>query len=151
MKKSLLVLSVILTTVGCAPKDPDRAAMEQYAKAHIENPKSYKFNYMAPVREYKAIEDLKAYRQLLARKQDLPEDFRQEIEKVDQLIADYGFQTVCLQKVLHFWCEGETGLKLEKMVFAQFDTEGHVLAMSLFETDMILHPALQVLKEKGLL
>lgn len=151
MKKLLLALSVILTTVGCAPQDPERAAMEEYAKTHIENPKSYKFGSMSPVRAYRAIEDLLAYKKILAAKTADSEAFRQEVGKVDQLIAEYGIQTLCRQRVLHFWCRSDTGLKLERMVFAQFDSEGNVLAMSMTEDDMITYPALKVLKDRGLL
>ena len=38
MKRIILFLSAIVLLAACTPKDTDRAALEPYAKEHMENP-----------------------------------------------------------------------------------------------------------------
>ena len=61
MKRILLFLSAIVLLAACTPKDTDRAALEPYAKEHMENPDTYEFASMSMPREYTYMQDLIVY------------------------------------------------------------------------------------------
>ena len=63
MKKLFLILMALALVCSCQNPTPVQLEMEAYAKAHIANPDSYKFDYMGVEKEYKYVNDLYTYRQ----------------------------------------------------------------------------------------
>ena len=155
MKKILFCLSFLALVMACnQPADPIREAMEKYAKENIDNPESYKFNYMGIEKEYTYFNDLAQYmdglEKLKAKAPD-PAPYEEELEKAHQLVVKYGTQVACREYSLYFWCMGgQTGkMKFERVVVARYDADGKVMEMTLDPQSLPTYPALRILKEQG--
>lgn len=155
MKRILYLMAILALAVACAePSNPIREAMEQYAKEHIDNPASYKFNYMGIEKEYTYYNDLAQYMDGLEKLKAKAEDKAPYEEALDQaynLVQELGTQVACREYSLYFWCMGgQTGkMKLERVVLARYDADGKLMVMTMNPDDLPTYPALQMLKDQG--
>ena len=158
MKKLLsfaaVLSAVLLLAFSCSEPDPVRDAMEAYAKANIDNPDSYKFNYMGIEKEYTYFNDLAQYMQGLEKLKAQAKDkapYEAELEKAHELVKELGTQVACREYSLYFWCMGgQSGtLKLERVVLARYDADGKLMAMTMDPGSLPTYPALQMLKDQG--
>ncbi|MBQ3813436.1 MAG: hypothetical protein II841_07705 [Bacteroidales bacterium] len=156
MKKFLLLLMALALVFSCENPSPVQVEMENYAKAHIATPDSFKFDHMGVEKEYKYVNDLYSYRQGLEEQAaratgDLKAEYEAEIAKVDDLFAEVGYDVACYEYKMYFWyMAGPSGkLKTQGVVLARYDTDGHLLEMTMDPSSLPTYPALRMLKDKG--
>ena len=153
MKKFLFLLCALPLLFACSSPDPVREALEEYAKAHMENPSSYKFGYMSMPHNYTFMEDLITYKVgiegLMAKAADKA-PYEAEIEKVDDLLFELGKEVACFDQTLYFWFTPEgSSAKFEKFVIGRFTPDGEVMEITMNPDDLPTYPALQILKDRG--
>lgn len=156
MKKMLFTLMALALVFSCESPSPVQAEMEAYAKAHIANPDSYKFDYMGVEKEYKYVNDLYSYRQGLEEQAakasgSVKAEYEAEIAKVDDLFAEVGYDVACYEYKMYFWyMAGRSGkLKTQGVVLARYDTEGNLLEITMDPSSLPTYPALRMLKDQG--
>ena len=155
MKKLLFTLMALALVFACdGPKDPIRAEMEAYAKAHIATPDTYKFNYMGIEKEYKYVNELYTLRKGLEEQMAKAADkaaYQDQIDKIDALFPEVGYDVACYEYSLYFWyMGGQTGkMKLEGVVLARYDADGKLLEMTMDPSSLPTYPALQMLRDQG--
>ena len=156
MKKLLFTLMALALVFSCESASPVQAEMEAYAKAHIATPDSFKFDYMGVEKEYKYVNDLYSYRQGLEEQAaratgDLKAEYEAEIAKVDDLLAEVGYDVACYEYKMYFWyMAGPSGkLKTQGVVLARYDTEGNLLEITMDPSSLPTYPALRMLKDQG--
>lgn len=156
MKKLLFTLMALALVFSCESPSPVQAEMEAYAKAHIANPDSYKFDYMGVEKEYKYVNDLYSYRQGLEEQAakasgSVKAEYEAEIANVDDLFAEVGYDVACYEYKMYFWyMAGPSGkLKTQGVVLARYDTEGNLLGITMDPSSLPTYPALRMLKDQG--
>lgn len=155
MKKLLFTLMAALVLVfSCENPSPIQAQMEAYAKAHIANPDTYKFGYMGIEKEYKYVNELYTLRKGLEEQMAKAEDkasYQAEIDKIDELFPEVGYDVACYEYSLYFWYKGgQTGnMKLEGVVIARYDAEGNLMVMTMDPDSLPTYPTLQMLRDQG--
>ena len=151
-----LMAMALVISCGSPESSPVQAEMEAYAKEHIANPGSYKFDHMGVEKEYKYVNDLYTYRRGLeeqaakASGQDKAE-YEAQIAKVDELFPEVGYEVACNEYSLYFWyMGGESGkLKLQGVVLARYDTDGNLMDITMDPSSLPTYPALRMLKDQG--
>ncbi|MBQ9660109.1 MAG: hypothetical protein IJV37_02435 [Bacteroidales bacterium] len=156
MKKFFTLLCCLAALAACQPQEPDRAPLEQYAKEHMENPASYEFANLSMRRDHTFLADLAAYKsglEKLAAQAPDPAPYRTEIDKVEDLMAEFGTQVACYDRTLYFWFLGGSSgqMKLQQFVIGRFSPDGRLLEVSMDPDEFSTYPALQILKDRGLL
>lgn len=158
MKKLFLILMALALVFSCESPSPLQAEMEAYAKEHIANPDSFKFDHMGVEKEYKYVNDLYSYRQGLEEQAaratgDLKAEYEAEIAKVDDLFAEVGYDVACYEYKMYFWyMAGPSGkLKTQGVVLARYDADGNLMEMTMDPSSLPTYPALRMLKDQGLL
>ena len=126
MKRILFFLSAIILLAACTPKDTDRAALEPYAKEHMENPVIKIRGEAADKTSYDA-----------------------ELEKIDDLLFNLGNEVACYDRTLYFWFRSETGGKFQDFVIGRFSADGRLLEATKDPDSLPTYPALQMLKDQG--
>ena len=152
MKRILLFLSAIVLLAACAPKDTDRAALESYAKEHMENPGSYEFASMSIPHKYTYMEDLIVYMTGIKDLREKAADktaYDAELEKIDDLLFDVGNEVACYDRTLYYWFRTETGGKFQDFVIGRFSADGQLLEVTKDPDSLPTYPALQMLKDQG--
>ena len=152
MKRFLFFLSAVIMLAACAPKDTDRAALEPYAKAHMENPDSYQFASMSMPRNHTYMEDLITYKVGIEGLREKAVDkapYDAELEKIDDLLFEVGREVACYDRTLYFWFQSETGTKFQDFVIGRFSADGRLLEATKDSESLTTYPALQMLKEQG--
>ena len=153
MKRILFFLSALILLAACAPKDPDRAALEPYAKAHMENPDSYEFASMSMAHKYTYMEDLIVYMTGIKGLREKAADkapYDAELEKIDDLLFEVGNEVACYDRTLYFWFEGgEHRTRLQDFVVGRFSADGELLEATKDPDSLPTYPALQMLKDQG--
>ena len=158
MKKLLFSLIALALVFSCAGPEtsPVQAEMEAYAKAHIDNPGSYKFDHMGVEKEYKYVNDLFSYRQGLEEQAAKASEsdkaaYEAEIAKVDELFGEVGYEVACNEYSLYFWYLGSPSgkLKLQGVVVARYDSDGNLIEMTMDPSSLPTYPALRMLKDQG--
>lgn len=158
MKKFLFLLVASALIFSCENPSFVQTEMEAYAKSHIDNPGSYKFDHMGVEREYKFANDLYAYRKGLEEQAakasgETKEAYEAAIEKVDELMDEIGYEIAYWEYSMYFWyLGGESGnLKLQGVVVARYDYDGNLMDMTMDPSSLPTYPALRLLKDQGLL
>lgn len=154
MKRIVYLFALLALMVSCEEPDPHRAAMEQYAKEHIATPDTYKFNYMGIEKEYKYVNELYTLRKGLEEQMAKAADkaaYQDQIDKIDALFPEVGYDVACYEYSLYFWyMGGQTGkMKLEGVVLARYDADGNLLVMTMDPDSLPTYPALQMLRDQG--
>lgn len=152
MKRIILFLSAIVLLAACTPKDTDRAALEPYAKAHMENPDTYEFANMSMPREYTYMQDLIVYMNGIKSLREKAADktsYDAELEKIDDLLFNLGNEVACYDRTLYFWFRSETGGKFQDFVIGRFSADGRLLEATKDPDSLPTYPALQMLKDQG--
>ena len=154
MKKIFVLFATLALTFACSQPDPIRDAMEQYAKDHVEDPGTYKFEYMGVVREYTYLSDLMQYQagiEKLAEKADDKSPYEAELKKVQSLLDEYGIEVACREYSLYFYTLGGSSgkMRLPGVVLARYDADGELMMMTLDPDSLPTYPALQILKDRG--
>ena len=158
MKKLFLILMALALVCSCQNPTPVQLEMEAYAKAHIANPDSYKFDYMGVEKEYKYVNDLYTYRQGLEEQAAKASGankaaYEAEIAKVDALFPEVGYEVACYEYSLYFWyMAGPSGkLETQGVGLARYDADGNLMEMTMDPSSLPTYPALRMLKDQGLL
>ena len=156
MRNIFTLLCTIALLVSCQPKDPARIALEQYAKEHMENPSTYEFASMSMPHKFTYLEDLVTYKvglEGLAAKAADKTPYEKEIEKVEDLMFELGNEVACYDQTLYYWFKGGSSgqMKLQSFVIGRFTPDGEVIAITTDGDSLPSYPALQILKDRGLL
>ena len=154
MKHFLTSLLAVALCVACQPANPIRDAMEQYAKEHIENPDTFKYEYMGIEKEYTYFNDLVQYRlglQKLAEKAEDKSEYLAEDDRIQPLFEKYGTQVACREYSLYFHTLGGSSGKMQfpGVVLARYDADGKLMEMTLDPDSLPTYPALQMLRDRG--
>ena len=154
MKKIFVLLATLALALSCGQPDPIRDAMEKYAKDHVEDPGSYKFEYMGVVREYTYLSDLMQYQagiEKLAAKAADKGPYEAELEKVQGLLDEYGIEVACREYTLYFYTLGGSSgkMRIPGVVLARYDADGKLMMMTMDPDSLPTYPALQILKDRG--
>ena len=156
MRNVLTLLCALTLLASCQPKDPARIALEQYAKEHMENPSTYEFASMSIPHKFTYLEDLVTYKvglEGLAAKAADKTPYEKEIDKVEDLMFELGNEVACYDQTLYYWFKGGSSgqMKLQSFVIGRFTPEGEVIAITTDSGTLPTYPALQILKDRGLL
>ena len=152
MKNLILCLSALVLLCACGPQDPDRAALEPYAKEHMDNPESYEFASMSMPHKYTYMEDLIVYMNGIKGLREKASDkapYDAELEKIDDLLFEVGNEIACYDRTLYFWVKTETGGKFQDFVIGRFSADGRLLEVTKDSDTLPTYPALQMLKDQG--
>ena len=138
-------------------RSPYCDAMEEYAKANIPNPDTYEFDYEGIEKEYKYVNELVDYR-LKLEKMALEAGadtaaIHAEDDRIQDAFDEVGYDVACYEYSLHFWYKGgENGtMRLPGVVVARYDSDGNLMIMTMRPDTLQTYPALQMLRDKGLL
>ena len=157
MKKFFICLMGLVLIYACKSENYDgmpREALEQYAKSHIENPESYKFDEIHLEFEYTYNTPLVDYRIRLLKYIEQPgvdvAALRAEDDKLQVLIDEFGFDKFCNEYHLWFWCKDPaTGEKQRRAVKARYDMKGNLMGIVMTPDSFPENPAVQMLREQG--
>lgn len=156
MKKYFLWLMGLVLICACesAPDDPHREALEQYAKSHIEDPESYKFDEIHLEFEYTYNTPLVEYRLKLQKYAEQPgvdlEALRAEDDQLQVLFDEFGFDKMCNEYHLWFWCKDPvTGEKQHRAVKARYDMNDKLMEIVITPDSFSENPAVRMLKDQG--
>lgn len=154
MKRFFLFVLALAALAACQPQDPDRAPLEQYAKEHMDNPSTYEFDYMSMRQEHTFLADLATYKaglEKLAAKAPDPTPYKAEIDKVEDLMIEFGTQVACYDRTLYFWYLNTppSKMKLQKFVIGRFSPDGRLLTVTMNPDELPTYPAIQILKDQG--
>lgn len=158
MKNFFLWLMGLALICACSsePDDPHRKALEEYAKSHIEVPESYKFDEMNLEFEHTYNYPLVEYRLKMQKYAEQPdidlEALRAEDDKLQVLLDKFGFDKVCNEYHLWFWCKNPaTGEKQRRAVKARYDMNDKLIGIVITPDSFHENPAVRIMKDKGLL
>lgn len=155
----ILALSFGLLATSCGlfePKDPIQADMEEFAKQALADEfdvSTFDFQTVSyPPNEHKYYVELEKLRAGLEKQYEgkaVTKALQKAYDVIDQLEEEYGFETACIEYVLHFWGRSKLGTRLPLMVFAVYDMEGNRLWASTDRNDIPTYPALNMLRDSG--
>ena len=162
MRKLVFLFAVLALMSACNKQEeerifPHRQAMEDYAKAHIPNPETYEFDYEAIEKEYKYVNELVEMRLQLQRQAQNPDadttGMYETDEKIQRAFEAVGYDVACYEFAIHFWYMGgdDGKMRLPGVVTARYDADGNLMVMTMDPNELPTYPALNMLKEKGLL
>ena len=154
MKKVILLLSALLLLAACGPKDTDREALEPYAKSYVKAPDTYEFASMSMPHKYTYMEALIVYMTGIKGLREKAADkapYDAELEKIDDLLLEVGNEVACYDRTLYYWIKTETGGKFQDFVVGRFSADGRLLEATKDPDSLPTYPALQMLKDQGLL
>lgn len=151
MKKFFAIFAIAAAMFASCnePVDPHRAPLEQYAKSHIANPDSYKFEGMRIPKEYNYIFALGRYREELLRQAAATPDnaaILAEDDRLQPLIEKYPSekQVACYEYALDFSYDGGRGT-----VYARYYDNGDLMIMTMDPSQLDPEPVFQILRERG--
>ena len=156
MKKFFFCLMGLVLICACESNTEGmpREALEQYAKAHIEDPESYQFDEIHLEFEYTYNTPLVEYRLKLLKYSEQPgvdmDALRAEDDQLQVLIDEFGYAKFCNEYHLWFWCKDPaTGKKQRRAVKARYDMEGNLMGIVITPDSFPENPAVRMLKDKG--
>lgn len=159
MKKIFYFIAVLALMCACNSEEenPYRAEMEEYAKKHIPTPETYEFDHMGFEEEHKYINELVDLRLKIQKEMEKPgadvEGYQELDDKIQNAIDKVGYDIAYRQQSLYFWYKGgqEGTMRLSGVVVARYDTDGKLMMITMRPDTLQTYPALQMLKDKGLL
>ena len=159
MKKIIYFIAFFALLCACNKEQPSpyRDVLEQFAKENISNPDSYEFDYMGIEKEYQYWTALSDYRIRLEKEAQKPgadtAAIREADDRIQQAFEKVGYSVACYEYSLHFWYKGgqDGTMRMSGVAVARYDAEGNLMVMTLRPDTLPTYPALQILKEKGLL
>ena len=156
MKKFFYCLMGLVLIYACEQEyeGMPREELEQYAKTHIENPESYKFDDIYLEFEHDYNTPLVVYREKLLRYIQQPgvdvEALRAEDDKLQVLFNEFGYTKCCNEYHLRFWWKDPaTGEKQLRKVKARYDMEGNRIGIVITPDSFPETPAVRMLKDQG--
>ena len=131
-----------------------REAMEEYAKSHIDDPASYKFEELGIEKKYTYTNDMVNYRLDLQREMKEPgadiEALTAEDDLLQPLFDKYKYQLACSEYLLFFtYKPGGSGPRVEARVVSRYDANDKLMAITMDPTTLHTSPALHMLVERG--
>lgn len=153
MKKILFALAAALLLAACTQPDPVRATLEEYAKAHMENPKSYEFANMSMRHDYTYMEDLITYKVGLEGLMEKASDkapYEEAIDEVEDLLIERRGEVACFDQTLYYWFSPEgSSARFQKFVIGRFTPDGQVIEITEDPESLPTYPALGILRDQG--
>ncbi len=157
---ALLAVALAYFMGACSEKPevtPQQMDIEEYVKGKIPNPESYEFERMDIEREYPYINAVVAMRKSIEKKSQEPgadlEALRAEDDKLQKAFDTVGYGIACREYTLHFTYQPAKSpqSRLKGIAVARYDADGKLMIITLRPDTLNQNPALQKMKEMGLL